>query len=301
MYFPEFNCPFYRATIFSNYSPNNQPSASVKLPTKYLANGCKPKSSEPLEGPYWSIMLEVSESWIKPVEQSTLLTDCIQGLINVDLAHPRDEVVSTYLRRFERGYPTPTLERDGILKKLLPKLYDKDILSRGRFASFKYEVANQDHSFMLGVEAVDHIVTGSVEVSLEYPDYVNGRINAERRLGDAQNIFHNKATDELDKASAAKLVDIEANKAGNANPTNGPSKKTIKQNKPRRQSRLQDKVASKNEDFGSALLEIESNRCGNKGRGSSPSGTPGHKISASPRQSKFPIRTMSLGAQSPTR
>ncbi len=25
MYFPEANCPFYRVTIFSNYSPNNVP------------------------------------------------------------------------------------------------------------------------------------------------------------------------------------------------------------------------------------------------------------------------------------
>ncbi|KAL8822761.1 MAG: hypothetical protein Q9191_006508, partial [Dirinaria sp. TL-2023a] len=33
LYFPEDDCPFYRATIFSNYSPNNQPPSSKKLPT----------------------------------------------------------------------------------------------------------------------------------------------------------------------------------------------------------------------------------------------------------------------------
>jgi len=100
LYFPEDDCPFYRATIFSNYSPYNQPEKSVKLPTQYLADGSKPKSSEPQEGPYWSIMLEVSESSMKPVNRETLLKDCIQGLINTDMINPEDEIISTYHRCF---------------------------------------------------------------------------------------------------------------------------------------------------------------------------------------------------------
>ena len=35
---------------------------------------------------------------------------------------------------------------------------------------------------MLGVEAVDHVVHGGVELTLNYPDFVNGRKNTERRL-----------------------------------------------------------------------------------------------------------------------
>lgn len=35
---------------------------------------------------------------------------------------------------------------------------------------------------MLGVEAVDHIVNGAVELTLNYPDFVNSRQNTERRL-----------------------------------------------------------------------------------------------------------------------
>ncbi|OQE19339.1 hypothetical protein PENFLA_c019G03087 [Penicillium flavigenum] len=50
LYFPENNCPFYRATIFSNCSTNNQPKETTKLPTKQLAHGQKPASSEPQEG-----------------------------------------------------------------------------------------------------------------------------------------------------------------------------------------------------------------------------------------------------------
>ncbi len=127
-------------------------------------------------------MLEVSQSSMKPVDEENLLKDCIQGLINTEMIQSDDEIVSTYHRKFVQGYPTPSLEREGVLKELLPKLQAKDILSRGRFGSWRYEVGNQDHSFMLGVEAVDHIVNGAVELTLNYPDFVNSRQNNERRL-----------------------------------------------------------------------------------------------------------------------
>jgi hypothetical protein len=39
----------YRATIFSNYSPHNQPEASKKLPTIQLADGSKPNLITGLE------------------------------------------------------------------------------------------------------------------------------------------------------------------------------------------------------------------------------------------------------------
>ncbi|EME42488.1 hypothetical protein DOTSEDRAFT_73354 [Dothistroma septosporum NZE10] len=189
LYFPEDNCPFYRATIFSNYSPNNQPQASKKLATQQLGDGSKPSDSSEKEGPYWSIMLEVSESSMKPVDQENLLKDCIQGLVNTEMIKADDEIVSTYHRRFDHGYPTPSLEREGVLKQLLPKLQEQGIWSRGRFGSWRYEVGNQDHSFMLGVEATDNIVNGAVELTLNYPDFVNSRANAERRLIDGAQMF----------------------------------------------------------------------------------------------------------------
>lgn len=84
LYFPEDNCPFYRATIFSNYSPYNQPAADVQLPTIQLANGQK-HSGDAKAGPYWSIMLEVSESSMKPVDRKTILEESIKGLVNTEL------------------------------------------------------------------------------------------------------------------------------------------------------------------------------------------------------------------------
>lgn len=199
LYFPEDDCPFYRATIFSNYSPNNQPPATTKLPTSQLASGSPANSSSPEPGPYWSVMVEVSESALKPVDQKTIFADCLRGLVATSLLQPDDEIVSTYVRRFEHGYPTPTLEREGVLTKLLPKLQEKGIYSRGRFGSWRYEVGNQDHSFMLGVEAADHIVNGAAELTLNYPDFVNGRVNHERRLVDGAQVFKRKAALEGEK------------------------------------------------------------------------------------------------------
>lgn len=144
LYFPESNCPFYRATIFSNYSPNNKPPDSTELPTLLHGDGSKPASTDSKAGPYWSIMLEVSESSLKPVDQETLMADCIRGLVDTEMLRPDDEIVCTYRRRFHHGYPTPTLERDGVLDELLPKLQAMGIHSRGRFGSWKYEVCPRE-------------------------------------------------------------------------------------------------------------------------------------------------------------
>lgn len=130
-------------------------------------------------------MLEVSESSYKPVNHATIVDECIAQLVANDMVEPHDEIVSTYVRRFEHGYPTPSLERDGALAEALPYLRARDIVSRGRFGAWTYEVANQDHSFMQGVEAVDCLHTGAVELTLNYPDFVNRRQNTERRLASA--------------------------------------------------------------------------------------------------------------------
>mmetsp|Transcript_11900 Transcript_11900/g.14380 ORF Transcript_11900/g.14380 Transcript_11900/m.14380 type:complete len:502 (+) Transcript_11900:57-1562(+) len=173
LYFPEDNCPFYRCTIFSHYAKSNVPTDDVKLPTLQLADGSAPASSEPQAGPYWSLMFEVSESVKKPVDLAKVAEETIQGAINVTLCDAKAEIVSIYHRRLEHGYPTPHLMRDGALEKALPLLQEKDVWSRGRFGSYKYEVANQDHSCMIGVEAVDNVLFGTKEFTLNHPSLAN--------------------------------------------------------------------------------------------------------------------------------
>jgi hypothetical protein len=143
MYFPESNCPFYRVTLFSKYSPHNVPDIER----------------------YFSLMTETSESPVKPVDQANLIAETIAGLRATRLISANDEVVSTWSYRAPYGYPTPSLERDAILDRVIPALEQIGIFSRGRFGGWKYEVSNQDHTFMQGVEWANFIAQGTPEVT----------------------------------------------------------------------------------------------------------------------------------------
>ncbi len=89
LYFPEDDGPFYRATIFSNYSPYNVPEKTKLLKTIQTAMGVKVDQAEK-PGPYWSIMLEVSESSQKPVNTETVVQECIKGCLNTTLLEVLD-------------------------------------------------------------------------------------------------------------------------------------------------------------------------------------------------------------------
>jgi hypothetical protein len=72
-------------------------------------------------------------------------------------------VVSNYYHAVPYSYPIPTLGRDRALTALQPALKKQQILSRGRFGAWRYEIGNMDHSVMMGVEAVNHLLTGEEE------------------------------------------------------------------------------------------------------------------------------------------
>jgi protoporphyrinogen oxidase len=175
MYFPESNCQFYRCTVFSLYSEFNCPSETVLLPTLRIADATFNASHEAKPGPYWSLMFEVSESLEKPVDISRIVEDTIQGAIATKLIRPECEIVSVFHRKLDRGYPIPSLSRDEAVGEGLRFLKSKNVWSRGRFGAWKYEVGNQDHSVMQGVEAVDNIIQGSFEATVENPETVNAR------------------------------------------------------------------------------------------------------------------------------
>ena len=178
------------ATVFSLYAKDNCPGEGVALRTICMGDGRDaPAGSAAAPGPYWSLMFEVSESFMKAVNQTptalaggtwaAVVKECLTGAIAASLLTPEHEVVSLYHRRLEHGYPTPSLGRDAVLAKALPWLRERGIWSRGRFGSYKYEVANQDHSLMLGVEAADNVMCGSMEVTLTHPNIVNGMRNTQ--------------------------------------------------------------------------------------------------------------------------
>jgi hypothetical protein len=159
MYFPEADCPFYRVTVFSNYSPNNVPDISRQ----------------------WSLMAEVSESHHKPVDVPRIVEDTIDGLYATKLINRSHDVLSTWSYRAHYGYPTPALGRDQALNEIHPELEKHGIYSRGRFGGWKYEVSNQDHSLMQGVELVDNLINGTPEVTYWFPNTANNMSYAKRK------------------------------------------------------------------------------------------------------------------------
>jgi protoporphyrinogen oxidase len=156
MYFPDQASPYYRVTVFSNYSPAHAPA------------GC------------WSLMAEVCETAHRPVDAARVADEVLASLRADGLVPAGAPVRSLWHRREEHGYPTPFLGRDDVLGRVLPALEEHRVFSRGRFGAWKYEVSNQDHSFMQGVELADRLCGAGSEDTLLRPSLVNGGAYRER-------------------------------------------------------------------------------------------------------------------------
>lgn len=157
MYFPEDNCPFYRATYLSNYSPFMTPDKDQ----------------------YYSLLCETSYSPFKPVDGKRIVDDTIRGLINAGMISEQDQkdIVDTWVYHADYSYPTPSVERDSILSEAIPFLEHHGIYSRGRFGMWKYEVSNTDHTLMQGVELVNRMLLGEPEqtIGIKYESTLDGR------------------------------------------------------------------------------------------------------------------------------
>jgi protoporphyrinogen oxidase len=157
MYFPESNCPFYRVTYLSNYSPFMTPDKER----------------------YYSLLTETSYSEFKHVDGKTIVDDTITGLVSSGLITDADrkDIVDTWVYHADYSYPTPSVERDTILAQAIPFLEKHGIYSRGRFGMWKYEVSNTDHTLMQGVELVNRLLLGEPEVTIgmKYASTLDGR------------------------------------------------------------------------------------------------------------------------------
>lgn len=158
MYFPEANSPYYRVTVFSHYSPYNVPRP----------------------GEQWSLMTETSESAVKPVDGERLVDDTLRALREDGLLPAGAKVLSTPHKFLPQGYPTPFSGRDAVVDPILRAFEAVGIHSRGRFGAWKYEVANQDHSWSMGRECAARLAEAGapdMEPTLHHPDRVNARRN----------------------------------------------------------------------------------------------------------------------------
>jgi protoporphyrinogen oxidase len=146
IYFTDSEMPCYRATYFSHYSPFNVPNGDTEH--------------------YSSLMCETSFRVGESPDPEKVLDQVTAGLIRANMLEEsdRERVVSRYHRVVGYSYPIPTLGRDRALDILQPALLEKGIYSRGRFGAWRYEIGNMDHSVLMGVEAVNHIVAGEKEL-----------------------------------------------------------------------------------------------------------------------------------------
>ncbi len=106
-------------------------------------------------------------------EERSILHDTISLLLRYGFIADAEKIISLFYEKLAQGYPVPYLQRDEHLAIIQSYLINNGVYSRGRFGGWKYEVSNQDHSLMQGVEAIDRIISGIPEVTYYYPDWVN--------------------------------------------------------------------------------------------------------------------------------
>jgi protoporphyrinogen oxidase len=139
-YFVDKEVPFYRATFLSNYSSKMVPYEGMS-----------------------SILLEVAEGPLNPIVDHNIVWNCIDACDKLKLIPITATIDPMFYRRFEYGYPTPTLGLHAFIKKANTFLEERRIHTRGRFGMWLYEISNQDHSFMQGYEVARKILRGTAE------------------------------------------------------------------------------------------------------------------------------------------
>ncbi|MDP9226989.1 MAG: amine oxidase, partial [Actinomycetota bacterium] len=138
LYFPADDAPFYRATNFAKYSPANVPGGDTAR--------------------YCGYMTEISYSPYKSQARGGLEERVEEGLRAAGVVEDHPQVASMHVIDSEYAYPVPTLKRDDALRIIQPWLMERNIYSRGRFGSWKYEIGNMDHSVKMGLDAARLVV-----------------------------------------------------------------------------------------------------------------------------------------------
>ncbi len=145
IYFPNPRTPFYRMTYLSNYSPDIVPGGDTSR--------------------YCSLLTETTYSAFRCLPPGDFVRAVLDGLVREGILEASDLalVESTYLIHAGHAYPIPSVDRDEALGVIQAYLESREIYSRGRFGAWKYEIGNQDHSLMQGVELVDRWLDGTQE------------------------------------------------------------------------------------------------------------------------------------------
>ena len=105
------------------------------------------------------------------------------GLVSAGVVEDDQNVASTHAIDVDYAYPVPTLGRDRALAVIQPWLMERDIFSRGRFGSWRYEMGNMDHAVKMGIDVARRIVEdrpGGAVVARDGPVGRRARLQRER-------------------------------------------------------------------------------------------------------------------------
>jgi protoporphyrinogen oxidase len=139
---PESDVPCWRVSFPKSLSPGNVPL-----------------------GPYWSVLCEISHLNGQDFDLERAELEIVNHLQQFGIMPHGNEIVSRWRYQIRHGYPVPFLGRDELLSATQRELHTRGIFSRGRFGGWKYEVSNQDHTFMQGMEAIRRILHGDIETT----------------------------------------------------------------------------------------------------------------------------------------
>jgi protoporphyrinogen oxidase len=138
VYVPDDRAPFYRVTNFAKYSPAHVPQGDTARYCAYMT-----------ETAFGSDRQEPRDGLERRVEA---------GLEAGGFVAAGAEVASIHVEKIPYAYPIPTLERDASLAAIQPWLMERQIYSRGRFGSWRYEMGNMDHAAKMGSDAARRLV-----------------------------------------------------------------------------------------------------------------------------------------------
>lgn len=143
MYFPEERWPFQRLTNMAAHSPANLPGGDAARQSAWLAE----------------VPVRKRRAW-RPEALGRMLH---LALADIGLRPAGAEPVSTFTHYLPMAYPVPTLEREDSLADIHCWLEEQEIISRGRFGGWIYEIGNMDHALIMGRQAVDRFMDDEEE------------------------------------------------------------------------------------------------------------------------------------------